>query len=135
MNSRERFHIPESEITWRFSRSSGPGGQSVNTSDSRVELIWSLDDSQVLSRTQKDRAEIFLGNRLVDGTLTIKASEYKSQHRNREAARVRLQELLARAVAPPRPRRPTKPSKASRQRRIDSKKKRSQTKKLRQRPE
>lgn len=123
-----RLSLPESEMTWRFSRSSGAGGQHVNTTDTRVELIWSLTDTTVLSPTQKELAATRLGNRLVGGTITVVSSQYRSQHRNREAARVRLEELVSAAVVPPRPRHRTKPSRASKQRRIDAKKRRSSIK-------
>jgi ribosome-associated protein len=128
--------IPEAELAWRFSRSGGPGGQSVNTTDSRVELSFDVASTTALSDVLKSRALERLESRLVDGVVTIAASEYKSQWRNREAARERLVTLLREAIAPPpRPRRPTKPSKASVRRRLDSKKRRGQTKRLRGRPE
>jgi ribosome-associated protein len=123
-----RLALPDSELSWRFSRSSGAGGQHVNTSDTRVELIWSLDDSTALSPAQKELAATRLAGRLVDGTITIVSSQYRSQHRNREAARVRLEELLARAVVPPRPRRATKPTRGSKERRLDAKKRRASIK-------
>lgn len=124
----KRFHLPERELSWRFSRSSGPGGQHVNTTDTRVELVWSLHDSPSLSEAQRERAKRHLGHRLVDGEITIVSSEYRSQHRNREAARVRLEELVAKALIPPKPRHATKPSKAARQRRLDAKKRRGDLK-------
>jgi ribosome-associated protein len=128
--------IPEAELGWRFSRSSGPGGQSVNTTDSRVELSFDVASTSVLSDVLKARALERLQSRLVDGVVTIAASEFKSQWRNREAARERLAVLLREAIAPPpRKRRPTKPSKASVRRRLDDKKRRSQTKRLRGRPD
>jgi ribosome-associated protein len=128
--------IPEGELSWRFSRSSGPGGQSVNTTDSRVELSFDLAGTTVLSGVLKTRALERLESRLVDGVLTIAASEYKSQWRNREAARARLVALLRESIAPPPPpRRPTKPSKGSVRRRLDAKTRRGQTKRLRSRPE
>jgi ribosome-associated protein len=105
-----RLSLPESEMTWRFSRSSGAGGQHVNTTDTRVELIWSLADTVALSPTQKELAATRLSNRLVDGTITVVSSQYRSQHRNREAARVRLEDLVAEAIIPPRTRHKTKPS-------------------------
>jgi ribosome-associated protein len=128
MSHNGRLSLPESEMTWRFSRSSGAGGQHVNTTDTRVELIWSLTDTTALSPNQKELASQRLSNRLVDGTIVVVSSQYRSQHRNREAARVRLEELVTRAIIPPTPRRPTKPSRASTQRRIDSKKRRSAVK-------
>lgn len=126
---RPGLSIPEAELSWRFSRSSGPGGQGVNTSDSRVELSWNLLASSLLSTTLKERAVERLGSRLVDGVLTIAASEHRSQLRNREAAEARLAARVAEAIAPPpRSRRPTKPSRGSVERRIADKKRRSQVK-------
>jgi ribosome-associated protein len=128
--------IPEAELAWRFSRSGGPGGQSVNTTDSRVELSFDLAGTSALSDVLKTRALERLQSRLVDGVVTIAASEYKSQWRNREAARERLAALVSEAIAPPpRKRRPTKPSKASVRRRLDDKKRRGETKRLRGRPD
>jgi ribosome-associated protein len=121
--------IPESELNWRFSRSSGPGGQGVNTTDSRVELSWNLVASTVLSEHLKARAVERLGSRLVDGVLTIAASEHRSQLRNREAAEARLANRVAEAIAPPpRSRRATKPSRGAVERRIAEKKRRGQIK-------
>jgi ribosome-associated protein len=129
------IEIPDGELTWRFSRSSGPGGQSVNTTDSRVELSFDVLRSPSLPEHLRDRALSRLQRRLVDGVLTITASEYRSQHRNREAARSRLAVVLGIALTPPGPqRRPTRPTKASKQRRLDSKARRSRTKSLRRRP-
>jgi ribosome-associated protein len=124
--------IPEAELSWRFSRSSGPGGQGVNTTDSRVELTFDVAATTALSPHLKARALERLAPRLVDGTITVAASEQRSQLRNREAAEARLVEILAEAIAPPpRPRRPTRATKASVERRIAAKKRRGQTKKLR----
>ena len=124
--------IPAAELVERFSRSSGPGGQSVNTADSRVELEYDVAGSTALSQAQRDRALANLGSRLVDGKLVIDASEHRSQHRNRVAARERLADLLRSALAPPPPpRRPTKPSRRARQRRLDAKRQRGETKALR----
>jgi ribosome-associated protein len=128
MTHDRRLSLPESELSWRFSRSSGAGGQHVNTTDTRVELIWSLADSAALSSAQKELAATRLATRLVDGTITVVSSQYRSQHRNREAARVRLEELLTQAVIPPRPRRATKPTRGSKERRLDAKKRRSSIK-------
>lgn len=127
--------IPDDELRWRFSRSSGPGGQSVNTSDSRVELSYDVARGS-LPRHLRERALERLAGRLVDGVLTVTASEYRSQHRNREAARTRLAELLTEATAPPPPkRRPTQPSRGAKERRLAGKKRRGETKALRRRPE
>ncbi|MET8142509.1 alternative ribosome rescue aminoacyl-tRNA hydrolase ArfB [Sphaerisporangium sp. NPDC005288] len=124
--------IPEAELSWRFSRSSGPGGQGVNTTDSRVELSFDLGATEALAPPLKARALERLAPRLVDGVITITASEYRSQLRNREAARVRLTHLLEQAVAPPpAKRRATKPSRGAVERRITAKKHRSDIKRLR----
>jgi len=127
--------VPESELTWRFSRSSGPGGQSVNTADSRVELSLDVAGSPTIPDRVRDRLLNRLSHRLVGGVLTIAASEYRSQHRNRQAARARLVELLSEASAPPPPRRrPTRPTRGSQERRLAGKKHRGRTKELRRRP-
>jgi len=124
--------IPAAELVERFSRSSGPGGQSVNTADSRVELEYDVAGSTALSQAQRTRALANLAARLVDGKLVVDASEHRSQHRNRVAARERLADLLRTALAPPPPpRRPTKPSRRARQRRLDAKRQRGETKALR----
>jgi ribosome-associated protein len=127
--------VPESELRWRFSRSSGPGGQSVNTTDSRVELSFDVAGTTALSPPLKARAVERLASRLVDGVITVAASEHRSQWRNREAARARLVHLLRDAIAaPPRQRRPTRPSKGAVRRRLEDKQRRSETKRLRTRP-
>jgi ribosome-associated protein len=127
--------LPDDELRWRFSRSSGPGGQSVNTTDSRVELSYDVAGGN-LPRHLRERALDRLAGRLVDGVLTVAASEYRSQHRNREAARARLAEVLTEATAPPpAKRRPTRPTRGSRERRLAGKKRRGETKALRRRPE
>jgi ribosome-associated protein len=124
--------VPEKELRWRFSRSSGPGGQSVNTADSRVQLSLDLQTTTALGPTQRARALRCLADRLVDGVLTVTAQEERSQLRNREIALERLAEILAQAIAPPpRARRPTKPSKRAVERGIAAKKRRAKTKKLR----
>ena len=121
--------IPDAELSWRFSRSSGPGGQGVNTTDSRVELSWDLAESPVLPPALKERALERLAGRLVGGVLTIVAAEHRSQLRNREAAEARLAGVVAGAIAPPpRVRRATKPSRGSVERRIADKKRRGQVK-------
>lgn len=126
------LEIPDSELSWRFSRSGGPGGQSVNTADSRVELSWSVADTTALGPTLKARALERLAGRLVDGALTVAASEHRSQFQNRRAAEARLIEMVLAAIAPPpRPRRPTKPSRGVVQRRLTAKKNRGELKKLR----
>ncbi len=127
--------IPEAELSWRFSRSSGPGGQGVNTADSRVELVWDVSNSGILSTLQRERLLDRLGGRLVDGVLTIAASEHRAQLRNRDAARERLAALVADALRPPAPaRRPTKPSRGAKERRLTAKKQRTDVKRLRRPP-
>jgi ribosome-associated protein len=124
--------VPESELQWRFSRSSGPGGQGVNTSDSRVELSFDVATTTALSSYLRARALERLGPRLVDGVVTVSASEQRSQWQNRLAAERKLAELLAEAIAPPpRPRVATRPSASARRRRVDDKKRRGRIKKLR----
>lgn len=127
--------IPEAELSWRFSRSSGPGGQGVNTADSRVELVWDAASSTALTPHQRDRVLDRLNGRLVNGVLTIAASEHRAQLRNRDAARERLVTLVADALRPPPPqRRATKPSRGSKERRLTAKKQRTDVKKLRKPP-
>ena len=130
-----RVTIPEHELHWRFSRSSGAGGQHVNTTDSRVQLSWDLDTSEAIDDAQRARARRRLGGALVDGVLTVTASERRSQLRNRQLARSRLADLVADAIAPPSPpRRPSAPTKAARRRRLDDKRRRGETKQLRRPP-
>ncbi|WP_431279609.1 alternative ribosome rescue aminoacyl-tRNA hydrolase ArfB [Leifsonia poae] len=128
--------IPEAELTWRFSRSSGPGGQGVNTADSRAELVWDVAGSTVLSALQRERILERLSSRVVDGKLTIAASEHRAQLRNREAALARLAEIVAEALLPPAPsRKPTRPSRGSKLRRLEEKKRRTDVKRLRRPPD
>jgi ribosome-associated protein len=128
--------IPESELSWRFSRSSGPGGQGVNTADSRVELVWDAAASAALSPVQRERLLARLSGRLVDGVLTIAASEHRAQLRNRDAARARLAALVAEALRPPSPsRRSTTPSRSAKERRLKEKKRRTDLKQLRRPPQ
>lgn len=116
--------IPAAELTERFSKSSGPGGQSVNTTDSRVELVWDPAASDVLTDRRRARAVAALGSPVV-----VVAAEHRSQHRNRRTARERLASRIREALAPPPPvRRPTRPSRAAKQRRLDAKKRRGEIK-------
>lgn len=120
--------IPDRDLVERFSRSPGPGGQSVNTTDSRVELEYDVRTATSLSDLQRARAL----KRWPDGVIAIAASEHRSQHRNRAAARERLAELLREALAPPAPpRRPTRPTRGSKERRLKAKKERSHIKSMR----
>jgi ribosome-associated protein len=127
--------LPARELHWRFSRSSGPGGQGVNTADSRVELSFDLAGSPSLPQHLRERALWQLRGRLVDGVLTVVAAEHRSQLRNRAAARERLAAALRAALAPDPPaRRPTRPTAGSKRRRLDAKARRSAVKRLRGRP-
>jgi ribosome-associated protein len=124
--------IPAAELHERFSRSSGPGGQSVNTADSRVELSFDVERSSVLPEWARARAAERLGGRLTGGVLTVAASEHRSQLANRQSARARMAALLREAIAPPRrPRVPTGPSRAANERRLETKRHRSATKRTR----
>jgi ribosome-associated protein len=126
-----RVTIPGDELSERFSRSSGPGGQGVNTTDSRVELVWDLGDS-ALPAELLDKVRRRLGSRLNGDTLAVVASERRSQLRNRGAARERLAGLVARALEPPPPpRRATRPSRGATERRLAAKKRRAATKRTR----
>ena len=130
--------IPATELHERFSRSSGPGGQSVNTTDSRVELSFDVQHSAVFTEWARARALERLSGRLTGGVLTVVASEQRSQLANRQAARARLAALLRNAIAPPqRPRVPTRPSRAANERRLEAKRNRSAVKRTRRsnRPE
>nr|WP_218866261.1 alternative ribosome rescue aminoacyl-tRNA hydrolase ArfB [Nocardioides kongjuensis] len=119
--------IPDTELVERFSRSPGPGGQSVNTTDSRVELAWDPTTSTVLTDAQRAR----LLTR-TDGPIVAVAHEHRSQHRNRVAARERLAARVRELLAPPPPtRRATKPTRGSKERRLDAKRRRGETKQLR----
>jgi ribosome-associated protein len=127
--------IPASELQWRFSRSSGPGGQHVNTSDTRVQLTWDVAGSAVLDDAQRERLLERLERRLVVGTVTVTVSEQRSQLRNREVALEQLRGLVSSALAPPAaPRRSTRPTRGSARRHAAAKQQRSTTKKQRRRP-
>lgn len=127
--------IPAAELSWRFSRSSGPGGQNVNTTDSRVELVFDLAASPALPPALRSRALGRLATRLVDGALVVAASEHRSQWRNRVAAQRRLVILLQEALQPPPPpRRPTRPGRGAVERRLAAKKQRGAIKAQRRTP-
>ena len=127
--------ISVAELRWRFSRSSGPGGQNVNTTDSRVELVFDLAGSPSLPPALRARALQRLAGRLVEGAMVIAASEHRSQWANRVAAQRRLVELLQEALRPPPPpRRPTRRTRGSVERRLEAKKQRSALKAQRRGP-
>ena len=126
--------IPEAELSWTFGPTGGPGGQHANRSNTRAELHFDLGASQAFPADVRDRMASVLGNRMVAGVITVVADETRSQWRNRAAARRRLAHLLADASVPPKTRRPTRPTKASKTRRVDEKKRRSETKRMRRKP-
>lgn len=127
--------VPAGELIERFSHASGPGGQGVNTADSRVQLSLDLATTVALNEKQRERALSVLGDRLSGTVLTIAAAEHRSQRRNRTAARERLAHVLRAALTPPTPRRATKPARASKLRRLADKKRRSEIKARRRRPD
>ncbi len=128
-------HIPLAELTFRATRSGGPGGQHVNTSSTRVELWWDATGSPSLSPAQRERVLAALGGKLTDdGQLRIVSSETRSQTRNREAAVARFRAVLAGALAVRKARRPTRPPRAAKERRLKEKRVRSTRKQERRRP-
>lgn len=130
----DRLVVPAAALSWRFSRSSGPGGQGVNTADSRVELSVRPLELPGLTDAQRARLSTRLASRLVDGVLTVVASEHRQQLRNRQAARDRLAAVLRAGLAPAPPaRRRTRPTRASQERRIQAKKQRGELKRSRRR--
>lgn len=130
-----RFRIPPGELSERYSHASGPGGQGVNTSDSRVELTFDVERSASVPADLRARIAARLGRRLVGGRVTVVAAEHRGQLANRRTARARLAQLLREAAAPPPPgRRATRPTRGSKERRLESKKRRSQVKRGRSRP-
>lgn len=131
----DRVVLPAAELRERFSRSSGPGGQGVNTTDSRVELSLDVADSPSIPDHLRDRVLGRLRPRLVDGTVTVVATERRSQLANRRVARERLAQLLREALAPPPPpRRRTRPTRGSVERRLAAKQRRGEVKRARRRP-
>ncbi|MFT5564285.1 MAG: ribosome-associated protein [Myxococcota bacterium] len=127
--------IEDTELEFRVSRSSGPGGQGVNTTDSKVELRWDVEASQ-LHEGAKVRIRDRMGHRMTkDGILVIQASEERSQHQNKAAAIQRFRSLVGEAMTPPKRRRPTKPTRGSQRRRIEAKKQRGELKQQRRKPQ
>lgn len=128
--------IPAGELVERYSHASGPGGQGVNTADSRVQLSFDIATSSVLDEAQRERLLGRLASRLVGTALVVVAAEFRSQRQNRIAARERLADVLRGALAPPpRPRRATRPTRGSVERRLTSKRRRGETKRARARPD
>ncbi|GIG40409.1 alternative ribosome rescue aminoacyl-tRNA hydrolase ArfB [Cellulomonas phragmiteti] len=126
--------VPAGDLLEQFSRASGPGGQGVNTADSRVQLSLDLATTTALDEVQRARVLDRLAPRLAGTVLTISAAEHRSQRQNRTAARQRLADLLREAVAPPTPRRPTRRTRGSHRRRLQDKSERSALKQDRRRP-
>ena len=120
--------VPAAELTERFSRASGPGGQGVNTTDSRVQLSLDLAATSALDERQRARVLAGLAPRLAGTVLTVSAEEHRAQRRNRVAARERLAALLRQALAPDAPRRATKPTRGSQRRRLQAKRRRGEVK-------
>jgi ribosome-associated protein len=128
--------VPESELELSAARSSGPGGQSVNTTSSKVELRWNVAHSAALTEAQRARVMQRLASRLTnDGVLVLQGSEHKSQHRNRAAVLSRFRSIVGEALEPPKQRRRTRPTRGSKERRLQAKKHRGETKRLRKPPE
>jgi ribosome-associated protein len=128
----DELSIPMSELSFRASRAGGPGGQHVNTSSTRVELVWDVEGSASLTEEQRTRLLEKLSNRISgEGLLLLAASGSRSQHRNREDVTERFAEIVAAALHVPKKRRKTRPGRAAREARLESKKRRSQTKKMR----
>jgi len=128
------LRIPADELVEQFSRASGPGGQGVNTADSRVQLSLDLGTTSALDDAQRALALARLATRLAGTVLTISAAEHRSQRRNRTAARERLAALLRDAVTPATVRRATRATGGSRRRRLEAKQRRSEIKRDRRRP-
>lgn len=127
--------IPAEELTWTFARADGPGGQSVNTTDSAVRLSWDVADSRILSDEERERLTRRLGARLVGTAVVVTGREHRSQWANRKAAAQRLTDLIDQALAPPPPaRRASKPSRTARAKRLQHKRQRGEVKRLRRRP-
>ncbi|HET6848285.1 MAG TPA: alternative ribosome rescue aminoacyl-tRNA hydrolase ArfB [Gaiellales bacterium] len=129
--------LPVSELDFRFTRSGGPGGQHVNTSSTRVELLFDVASSPTLTDDERQRAMRRLRSRLdADGRVRVVAQDERSQMRNRELATRRFTDLMRRALAPPAPpRRPTRPTRAATARRIAQKRQAGETKRLRRPPD
>jgi len=128
----DELAIPRSELQFRATRSGGPGGQHVNTSSTRIELLWNVRTSRTLTDEQRERVRQRLASRTdADGFVRVVSSENRSQLRNREAAEARLAEIVARALAKPRKRIPTRPSRSARETRLKDKRMRSEKKRMR----
>ena len=129
----KKLVIPSTEIKWRFSRSSGPGGQNVNKNESRVEIIFNLEDSKVLNDNQKEILKRNLKNKLVNNSLRLAVQEHRNQLLNRQLALIKFSSIIKNALNKPfKLRKSTQPTKASQKKRVEVKKKRGELKKSRQ---
>ena len=125
-----RVTIPAAELSFSASRASGPGGQHVNTTDSRIQLRWNPGESEALTEVQRDRLLRVLSSRLTDaGDIILACDTNRSQRRNREEVSQRLAALVREALVPPKPRKKTRPTRASREKRLEDKRRRSNVKK------
>ena len=128
-----KLEIPVNEIQWRFSRSSGAGGQNVNKTDSRVEIVFNVSESKTLTPYQKHRISIQNEVKLRNGCICIAVQEKRSQYQNRQLALSRLASILRELLkSPPKKRKETKPTRSSQRKRVESKKKRGELKRNRQ---
>lgn len=127
------YVIPERDLDWTFTTSGGPGGQHANRSNTRAEVRFDLGASEVFPRTVQER--MLSATRHTNGIISVTVDESRSQFRNRQMARKRLAAMLEEAMIPPTPRRPTKPSRAARRRRLEAKRRQSEKKRFRQRPD
>ena len=128
----KKLVIPSKEVKWRFSRSSGPGGQNVNKVESRVEIVFNLEDSEVLNEYQKKILKVNLKNKLVKNSLCLAVQEYRNQLLNRQLALIKISSIIRNALnKTSKLRKSTKPTKASKRKRIEFKKKRGELKKTR----
>ncbi len=129
---RRTVFIPEDELRWRFTPSGGPGGQHANKSSTRAELTWNVERSRALGPRQRERLLSKLGHRIDSaGNITIGSDKRRSQLRNREDALERLRDLVDNALVVTPPRSATKPTRSSKEKRLQNKKHRSETKRLR----
>ena len=128
-----KLEIPVNEIQWRFSRSSGAGGQNVNKTDSRVEIVFNVFESKTLTPYQKHRISIQAEIKLINGCICIAVQDKRTQFQNRQLALIRLASILREILKPPpKKRRETTPTRSSKRKRVESKKKRGELKKSRQ---
>ena len=132
LNITPSLAIPRAELQYRATRAGGPGGQHVNTSSTRIELLWDLQNSQAIDDGQRERLRTRLASRLdSEGMVRVVASDRRSQQQNRQSAEERLVALVKHALHVPKRRKPTKPTRAAKERRLSSKKRHSEKKQQR----